>query len=264
MIGCFTAHVFMGLAQRRLMRRGVAVFCYHKIGEAPAATRDPLLYVSPGDFGEQLGQLREAGYAAGQLGELHEKNGVVGRKAIITFDDGCRNVFEHGLRLLGDRQFRAIQFLVSGFLGKRNEWDVEKGDVAEPLMDERQVREWLEAGHQIGSHSITHRNLRRLAEADALAEIRDSKKSLEDRFGVSIEHFCYPFGGWNPRLSQLVEEAGYRTACTMDFGVNEVTTPKFSLKRIIPLSTGELLAKIRHRLRQRLAGQSRAKQGAAT
>jgi peptidoglycan/xylan/chitin deacetylase (PgdA/CDA1 family) len=115
-------------------------------------------------------------------------------------------------------------------------------------MDEAQIRQWLKAGHEIGSHSVTHRNLRRLNDADALLEIRDSKKALEDRFGVQVEHFCYPFGGWNPRVSQLVQEAGYRTACTMDFGVNGSPIRNFELRRIIPLSNGEFLAKILHRL----------------
>jgi peptidoglycan/xylan/chitin deacetylase (PgdA/CDA1 family) len=250
MIGWFSAQVFMGPAQRRLMQRGVAVYCFHKIGQPPRTTLDPFLYVTPKRFDEQLGQLRSAGYTTASLGELTNAQG--GRKAIVTFDDGCADVLEQGLEILARHKFRAIQFLVSGFLGKRNEWDIEKGDVPEQLMDEAQVREWLKAGHEIGSHSVTHRNFRRLNEADALAEIRDSKKALEDRFGVKVEHFCYPFGGWNPRLSQLVQEAGYRTACTMEFGVNGPPVRAFELRRIIPLSNGEFLAKVRHRLGRKM------------
>src|SRR5262252_5954252 len=253
MIGWFSAQVFLGPAQRRLMQRGVAVFCYHKIGPAPTATRDPFLYVTPKRFDKELGQLRDAGYSSASLGELTDGQAMSSPKTVITFDDGCTDVLEHGLESLARHKFRAIQFLVSGFLGKRNEWDVEKGDVPEQLMDEAQVRQWLKSGHEIGSHSVSHRNLRRLNDAEALVEIRDSKKALEDRFGVQVEHFCYPFGGWNPRLSQLVQEAGYRTACTMDFGVNGAPIPNFELRRIIPLSNGEFLAKILHRLGRKLA-----------
>ena len=253
MIGWFSAHVFMGPAQRRLMQRGRVVYCYHKIGQPPTATLDPFLYVSPSRFDEQLGQLHNQGYKTASLAELTDGKGMDGRKAIITFDDGCTDVLEHGLEILARHKFRAIQFLVSGFLGKRNQWDIEKGDVPEQLMDEAQVTEWLEAGHEIGSHSATHRNLRHLSEPEALVEIRDSKKALEDRFGIAVEHFCYPYGSWNPRLSQLVQEAGYRTGCTMDFGVNDSPVRKFELRRIIPLSNSELLAKICHRLGRKLA-----------
>lgn len=264
MIGWFSAQVFMGPAQRRLMQRGVAVYCFHKIGQPPSSTLDPFLYVTASRFDAQLGQLQKQGYTTASLAELTDSKGVDGRKAIITFDDGCTDVLEHGLEILARHNFRAIQFLVSGFLGKRNEWDIAKGDVPERLMDEAQVQEWLKAGHEIGCHSATHRNLRHLSETEALMEIGDSKKVLEDRFGFKVDHFCYPYGSWNTRLSRLVEETGYRTACTMDFGVNEAPIRKFELRRMIPLSSNELLAKIRHRLRQRWAGQARAKEGAAT
>jgi peptidoglycan/xylan/chitin deacetylase (PgdA/CDA1 family) len=249
MLGWFSPYVFMGLAQRRLLERGLPIFTYHKIAAAPAATSDPFLYVSPKRFEDQLATLRKAGYASASLAEVVEPRKT--RKAVITFDDGFCSALEHGRESLSRHQFRAIQFLVAGFLGRKNEWDVSKGDVPERLMDEGQVREWLSAGHQIGSHSITHRNLRHLSAAEAREEILGSKKLLEDRFGIVVEHFCYPFGSWNPAVREFVGEAGYRTACTVRLGVNDENTERFELRRIIPLSSVELLAKIHHRLARR-------------
>jgi peptidoglycan/xylan/chitin deacetylase (PgdA/CDA1 family) len=257
------------------MRQGVPVFTYHKIAEPPPATRDPFLYVSPVRFDEQLAGLRRAGCVSACLGEAFREPGQRSSKrspeatalakvgpaaggqpqaVVLTFDDGCRNVLEHGLDILARHRFSAIQFLVAGFLGKRNEWDIVKGDVAEALMDEGQIREWLNAGHEIGSHSMTHRNLRHLSPADAREEIFGSKKSLEDRFGVPVQHFCYPYGSWNEEVRDLVREAGYFTACTVCFGVNIRSTPPYELRRIIPLSTAELLRKMRHRLARRMGG----------
>jgi peptidoglycan/xylan/chitin deacetylase (PgdA/CDA1 family) len=167
---------------------------------------------------------------------------------VITFDDAFRNVFENGLEVLVRHKIPAIQFVVSGSIGKENHWDVAKRDVPEPLMDASQIKEWLAAGNEIGSHSVTHRNLKKLDAAEAREEITASKKSLEDVFGVEVRHFCYPFGGWTPGIRDLVAQAGYMTASTVDFGVNGPQTDRLALRRIIPLSRGNLLLKVFHRL----------------
>ncbi len=254
MLGWFSARVFLGPAQHRLCGRSVPVFTYHKIAPPPPATRDPFLYHSPSRFDEQLAALRQQGYASAALTEVPGVKGNAGRKAVITFDDGCADVLEHGLGPLARHQFQATQFLVSSFLGRTNEWDVAKGDVPERLMTEAQVREWLAAGHEIGSHSATHRNLRHLNPGEAREEISGSKKALEDRFGLEVRHFCYPYGSWNPAVRDLVAQAGYQTACTMRFGVNPAGASPFELRRITPLSSLETLAKVRHRLARKLRG----------
>lgn len=252
MLGWLSDKVFMGPAQRRLCERGVPILTYHKIAEPPPQTTDPFLYTRPANFSEQLAALRSLGYRSASLSPGLPSNGNAKKQFVITFDDGCRNVLEHATEPLSRHGFRAIQFLVSRFLGQKNDWDIAKGDVAEALMDEYQIREWLAAGHEIGSHSATHRNLRHLSPADLREEILSGKRFLEDRFGLAIRHFCYPYGSWNEGVREIVREAGYETACTMDFGVNDATAKPFELKRIIPLSGGDLLAKIRHRLARKL------------
>jgi peptidoglycan/xylan/chitin deacetylase (PgdA/CDA1 family) len=250
MLGWFSPYVFLGQAQRRLLERGMPVFAYHRIAQPPSATTDPFLYVSPSRFEDQLARLRHAALSPGSLSQALGPEPGTDRKAVITFDDGFVSVLEHGMEILARHNFRAIQFLVARFLGGKNEWDAPKGDVAEPLMDEAQVRDWLAAGHEIGSHSMTHPNLRLLSPADAREEIVASKKLLEDRFGVQVRDFCYPYGAWNDSVRDAVAEAGYRTACTVEFGVNDARTPRFELRRIVPLSSAELLRKIIHRLRR--------------
>jgi peptidoglycan/xylan/chitin deacetylase (PgdA/CDA1 family) len=254
MLGWVSARIFLGPAQRRLYRQGLPVLTYHKIAPPPPQTRDPFLYHSPRRFDAQLETLRHHGYTSTSLTKALPSAGNSERKVVITFDDGCCNVLEHGLGPLARHQFHAIQFLVAASLGGTNEWDVAKGDSPERLMDEAQVRDWLAAGHEIGSHSATHPNLRHLSTAEAREEIFASKKSLEDRFGREVRHFCYPYGSWNPAVRDLVAEAGYQTACTMRFGVNPAGTSPFELRRIIPLSSAETFAKIWHRLGRKLRG----------
>ena len=237
------------------MSGGAPVFTYHKIGIPPAGSRDPFLYVSPQFFNQQLRGLREAGYSHESLDHIFPIKSSP--SVVLTFDDGFSNVIEKGLEVLAQNQFHAIQFLVAGALGGQNAWDVAKTILPlgflQPLA-KSQVKQWLAAGHQIGSHSMSHRNLKKLGETDLREEIFGSKKLLQDQFGVEVRHFCYPFGGYNARVKDLVQEAGYQTASTVLFGVNDAQTSKLELKRIIPLSNIETLRKIRHRLSKRLMG----------
>ncbi|NBS83178.1 MAG: polysaccharide deacetylase family protein [Verrucomicrobia bacterium] len=58
-----------------------------------------------------------------------------------------------------------------------------------------------------------------------------SKKKLEDRFGISIEHFAYPYGDYNDSVRDVVREAGFKTASTMHRGVNTPDTSTWELRR---------------------------------
>ena len=98
-------------------------------------------------------------------------------------------------------------------------------------MDASQVREWLAAGHEIGSHTLTHPFLTRLPPRRAKEEITASRKKLEDLFGRAVRHFCYPYGDWNAAVRDQVMAAGYTTACTTDAGVNTPADSPFTLKR---------------------------------
>ena len=248
--------VFLGRAQKKLAAQGTSIFTYHKIGPAPPDSCDPFLYTHPGEFDRQLTKLVSHGLKPTRLGERSGPPRDSAKRFVVTFDDGFCNVLQHGLAILARHNVPAIQFIVSGFIGKRNEWDIAKGDSAEALMDAAQIKEWLAAGHEIGSHSVTHANLKRLSAAEAREEIFNSKKSLEDTFGLEVRHFCYPFGGWTPTVQDLVAEAGYQTACTTDFGVSDASANPFELRRIIPLSGADLVRKIFHRAARRI-GMSR-------
>jgi peptidoglycan/xylan/chitin deacetylase (PgdA/CDA1 family) len=247
-----SAQFFMGPAQRRLFLRGLPVFTYHSVGDAPAGARDPFLYVSKARFDEQLRTLRKQGFTSGTFEDLTAGDGNPERKVVITFDDGYRNVLRNGLEVLLRQQFRAIQYIVAGMIGTRNEWDVKHGNVPEALMDTGEIREWLSAGQEIGSHSLTHANLPRISEREAREQIMGSKKKLEDTFGIAIKHFAYPGGQWSPGVRDLVCEAGYATACTTAFGVNTAQTPRFELKRIFALSKFEMIGKVKHRIARKL------------
>lgn len=216
---------------RSVFHQGAPILTYHHVGPRPRGARIKGLYVSPKLFARQLKELAAAGFASASLGAFDLAHGNPRSRYFITIDDGFLDVFEHALPLLQHHRAHAIVYLVSELLGKTNEWQQRVGDVTMPLMDAHQVRDWLAAGQEIGSHTQTHPRLTELPPSKAKEELAASRKSLEDRFGVPIEHFCYPYGDWNETVRDLVQGAGYKTACTTDTGVNAPGTSPFELKR---------------------------------
>ena len=208
----------------REFRDGHAVLVYHKLGFPKLRDANKGLYISPKLFEKQLAELKAAGFSSSPLDAL----AVLGNTVAITFDDGYVSTFNHAMGPLREHGFKAIQFISSAYLGKESAWD----KLSSPLMDKAQVRDWLQAGHLIGSHTVTHASLVRLNEAQAREEITASRKFLEDEFGVEIQHFCYPFGDWNQRIAGWVAEAGYLTASTSESGINADSADPFALRRI--------------------------------
>ncbi|MEI6035318.1 MAG: polysaccharide deacetylase family protein [Verrucomicrobiae bacterium] len=190
------------------------------------------LYVGKELFAWQMRDLRRGGFSAGPLAGCRDSSSGPA-PVVLTFDDGSRSVFRHAMPELARHRFQAIQFLVAEAIGGVNHWDIrDHQEAADPLMDEVEIREWLAAGNEIGAHTLTHPFLTAIPEARAREEIFASKKMLEDRFGIAVRHFCYPYGKWNRRIRDLVEQSGYETAVTLDFGVNGPGADPLALRRI--------------------------------
>ena len=214
---------------RSLFEKGNPILTYHKLGPRPGRVRIKGLYLSQKMFAAQLSELRAAGFLNGSLANC--AGPLACKQIVLTFDDGYVNVLRHAIEPLASNGFKAIQFLVADLLGKFNQWDVPLGEAPETMMDPAQVRDGLAAGHDIGSHTLTHPYLTQLPLATAREQITASRKKLEDLFGRAIEHFCYPYGDWNETVREMVQAAGYKTACTTDSGINNATTSPFALKR---------------------------------
>jgi peptidoglycan/xylan/chitin deacetylase (PgdA/CDA1 family) len=216
---------------RSLFASGLPVLCYHKIGRRPAGVKFRSIYVGTRLFSRQASELSAEGYRSVSAARL-TMDKKPEREVLLTFDDGSLSVLRNAMEPMAAVGFRAINYLVSDLLGGVNEWDTAHGEVPDRLMDEMQVREWMAAGHEIGAHTKTHPRLSRIPPAQAREEISGSKKSLEDRFGIPIRHFCYPYGDYSLQVRDMVEEAGYETAVTVDRGVWRGDADRFLIPRI--------------------------------
>ena len=217
---------------RDLLASGDAILTYHHVGLRPPGARLKGLYVDSELFSRQLAELHNAGFKAEAFDRLTSPVPIGRGRIFISFDDGFQDVFENAPAVLNEHRFTSMQFLVANCLGQTSIWQAPSGEIPGKLMDREAVREWLAAGHQIGSHTLTHPFLSRIPIEQAKEEIIGSKKKLEDLFGLETAHFCYPYGDCNAAVRDLVKEAGYRTACTTQFGVNRRDTDRYSLRRL--------------------------------
>ncbi len=216
---------------RETFSKSRPILTYHHVGPRPRGVRIKGLFVSPRLFARQMEEFSAQKFLAGTYRDPSKTNLSGQREVRLTFDDGFVDVLENALPILRHHKFCSIQFLVADLIGRTNEWQQRAGDISQALMSEQQIREWLDAEQEIGAHSLTHPRLTRIPLLQAKEEITASKKKLEDLFGRPVEHFCYPYGDWNPPVRDLVQEAGYKTACTTERGMNEPNQNPFALKR---------------------------------
>ena len=152
----------------------------------------------------------------------------------ITFDDGYEDNLIYALPILKKYNLTATCFIVPKSIGKTNVWDQHQFK----LMDSYQIKEWIDEGMSIGSHSFSHQNLTKIKNNELKTEIDGSKKYLEDKFQLDINNFCYPYGKYNQSIINEVKKSEYKKAFTTKRGLyNKLNTNPYEINRI-PVSRG--------------------------
>ena len=200
-------------------KQTIPILMYHQIdAEPPKGSPMRGLVVSPTTFSRQMAALKLFGYQGKSMGDLlpYIKGEKHGKVFGITFDDGYENNLRCALPILQRHGFTSTCYIVANQIGKTNSWDLERGVIQVPLMNTQQLQAWVDAGQEVGSHTMNHANLETLSEAEQATEIGQSKSQLEAVIHqkAGVQHFCYPYGGLNKSAVQNVKAAGYLTATT--------------------------------------------------
>jgi peptidoglycan/xylan/chitin deacetylase (PgdA/CDA1 family) len=130
----------------------------------------------------------------------------------ITFDDGFVSIHKNALPELRKRNIPATLFIPANCLGQRPPWiyDTENSDSGEFIMTADQLKTFKEDHlFSIGSHCLTHRNIKLLDDSEAKKEIFESKKILEDILKMEVKTLSFPHGAFNDRDVELAKQAGY-------------------------------------------------------
>jgi len=134
-----------------------------------------------------------------------------GRHVAITFDDGFHNFVENALPELIERSIPAMLFIPTGYLGKKPGWiSNQKGVIVnESVMRPDQLQALPQDVVRIGSHSVTHRFLTLMDEAEVMQELIGSKLCLENLLNRTITSLSLPYGAYDNAVLDLAKIAGY-------------------------------------------------------
>lgn len=160
-----------------------------------------------------------------------------GKRAAVslTFDDGTVDQYKVALPLMERHGVRATYFLITGARTKRGQQGLWlDGKHSRRLFDWEAAAEIASKGHEIGSHGVSHSDLRRLFWRDELnqveRELRWSQKAIERYIpheylpAGKLLSFSWPYWRSTPELRQMAEE--YYLAARSGRGRQPLRTPR--------------------------------------
>jgi len=187
----------------------VPVLMYHDI----LPKKEVFFDVTPEEFERHLQLIQEKGATPISFDRLmtHLRTGLPLPKkpVLLTFDDGYGGHYEYVYPLLKKYGYPAMFSIYTKGVGmnvgrSHVSWQQLKEMAADPLIT-------------IAAHSVTHpRDLRELPEDQLQKEVKESKRILEEQLGIPIRYFTYPEGKYDKRVADIVRQAGYQAALTMN------------------------------------------------
>lgn len=207
----------------------IAILAYHSLDDLGCVLSTP-----PRIFAEQMKILRESGVKVVPLSDIPRRVGTPTAEnvAAITFDDGFKNVYEHGLPILQRHGFPATVFPVTDFCGRSNDWPGQPPHIRRrPLLSWSEIQEMSRAGVAFGSHTRTHADLKALPAERVEEEMVSSKKKIEDTVGRAAETFAYPYGAYDETTREIARRH-FSLACSARLGMPREGGDLFALERL--------------------------------
>jgi peptidoglycan/xylan/chitin deacetylase (PgdA/CDA1 family) len=184
------------------------VLCYHAVSERWAHH----LSVSPQTLERQVRLLLARRYCAVPAKEVV---GGRGRLFHVTFDDAFRSVFD-ALPRLERLGVPATVFACTRLADGGLPFPVSKlyGSPGDDLrtLDWDGLRELVERGIEVGSHTVSHPHLTGLTDHELAREVTHSRERLEAELGRRCRFLAYPDGDHDERVRGAAREAGYEAA----------------------------------------------------
>lgn len=179
-------------------------------------------HVFPETFRAQMQYLKDNGYVPipMKMYQRYLEQGIeIPKKSVVlTFDDGWKNQYQYAYPILKEFGYPATFYIITSAVG----------GVSYVTWDE--IKEMMQSGMDIQSHTKTHANLAKVDPKKALEELVDSKKVLEEKLGRKITMVAYPYYSQNEAVHALVEQAGYKLARGGWAKAKNSTDTRFMLK----------------------------------
>jgi len=204
-------------------RKDVPILMYHEI-KTLSKNGPTGLFASKENFATQLDALQREGYNTVTMEELYQhwenKVPLPIKPIILSFDDGYVSHYEYASVELAKRGMTGTFYIITNKL--------KEGKVSSP----KNLKTMYIEGMEIGSHTVTHLDVRYGGNKQVELELRESKRILESILGAKVEHFCYPIGYTTTYALQTLKATGYKTAVETAYGKANKTQGYLELRRI--------------------------------
>lgn len=184
---------------------------YHSVGQPPPDDRFGM--VTPPEVLEaHLRHLLDLGYrfvTAGELSrEWRDGEAPPAGVAVVTFDDGWRDGLTTATPVLQELGIRGTFYICPQGLGNTYR---QLGDGL-AILTEDEARALHDEGMELASHTMSHRDLPELGEAELRRQLVESREAVESLTGERCLTLAYPNGRHDARVRQAARAAGYESA----------------------------------------------------
>lgn len=202
----------------------VPILMYHSISDNLFGKSHPYYQIntSPQVFAQQMRWMRANGYRTLDLTQMWtamQAGDDLSKTVVITFDDGYRDFYTDAFDALRQCGFTATIFLATDRI-KDSPVRIEGVD----YLTWSEVRELHAGGTRFGSHTVTHPDLRSLGPDQIEYEVGCSKETIEQKLGVAVESFSYPFAfpeenkDFTQFLVDILENQGFENGVSTIIG----------------------------------------------
>ncbi len=204
----------------------VPVLMYHVINPPPAGAPFPGLYVPSAEFAAQMQALKAAGWHAVTMDQLEAywTRGVPlgpGKPIVLTFDNGYASQYENALPILKRL----------GWVGDEN-IQLTGLPPSQGGLTDGQVRGLIAAGWELDTQGISHADLITLDAAQLKYQVASARQTLQKRYGVPVNWFCYPSGHYDATVIAAVKAAGFVGSTTVIPGWANPSEDPYRLPRL--------------------------------
>jgi peptidoglycan/xylan/chitin deacetylase (PgdA/CDA1 family) len=207
-------------------KQPVPILMYHVIAAPPAGAPFPGLYVEPAEFAEQMQALKRAGWHAVTLDqvEAYWRRGVAlgtGKPIVVSFDNGYNSQYTQALPVL-----RRL-----GWVGDEN-LQLSGLPPSQGGLGPGQIRGLLSAGWELDTQGISHADLITLDAEQLHYQVSVARQTLQRRYHVPVNWFCYPSGHYDPTVLAAVKAAGFIGSTTVIPGWTHPDDDPYRLHRL--------------------------------
>lgn len=207
----------------------VIVLNYHHVTPFPMA-----LSLAPGVFESQLCWLLREGYSFLRLAEFEaamtNEISVRSKDVLVTFDDGCSDVFEYAFPILRDLNIPSTHFVITDRLENPGDDGYFTWTAAEKMVASGMI--------ELASHSHRHRKYDGdgAERSEILGQMEDdlhqSSETLFRHLGYRSRHLAWPWGHNPPEYQALAKRLGFDWQYQAYFGRPNGLTDRTKIPRI--------------------------------